>query len=130
MAQSTWKAQVLEGLRAAVEEFPVTRIARDTDIPRQRLYDFLSKGYLATDDVKKVADWLYEHGHLREPKKGRELEVVRDPLDRATYLLENLCSELRDDRVKRQAKIELMNSTLRYVLDEVVPQIEKKAKRK
>jgi len=69
MKKPSWKEQIRAAASRAATDKQIPRIATETKIRADRLHQFVSKGYLGSDDVKSLADWLSTHGYLEEQEK-------------------------------------------------------------
>lgn len=74
----TWKEKVRLAASRAGDDRQMSRIAKDTEIRRDRLYHFVSKGYLGSNDLKALADWLLEHGYI-EGEAEKEPPPAKSP---------------------------------------------------
>ncbi len=63
---STWKENIRETTSRATSQRQARRIAEDTGISANRIHTFVSRGYLKTDDVKKLEEWLKNNGYLED----------------------------------------------------------------
>lgn len=64
MPQQSWKEVVRAALSQLPKQVKYGDIEKDTAINAGRLASFASTGYLATDDVKNLHDWLVTKGYL------------------------------------------------------------------
>lgn len=79
-----WKESVRNALsRASRRGYKLSRVAEVTSIKPNRISTFLSKGYLGTDDVKKIEVFMQSEGWLDESAHERRAPYAAlDPLAR------------------------------------------------
>jgi hypothetical protein len=76
--QISWKEHVRLCTSRAGDAKLLPKISQDTGISSDRLHQFLSKGYLGSDTLKKLSDWLMDNGYLEHgasPSKPRGKEI-------------------------------------------------------
>ena len=132
MDSKPWKEGVRQALSRAATDRSVTRIAEELQIDRQKLYDFLSKGYLNADNVRQLEDWLKKNGYLADANEDRYaaalgLSNMGRPVDRASEWLRSVYIMLTAADEKLSSKARVLRASLTYLLDEVVPEIERQA---
>jgi hypothetical protein len=62
MKNKEWKESVRRALSGLPKNVQTSDVARETGIDANRLYAFVSKGYLNSDELKILDDWLTQKG--------------------------------------------------------------------
>lgn len=61
----SWKEEVRKAMSALPKSVSTTDIAEELGIDRNRLYNFLSRGSLNPDELKKLDEWLILNGYKK-----------------------------------------------------------------
>ncbi len=75
---SVWKESVRKALSTRPSGIQVTEIARQTSVPAHRISQFMSKGYINSDDLRTLDNWLLATG-IREPEDAPHPAPDADP---------------------------------------------------
>ena len=109
-SETSWKDAVRKAASDASTMRLVPKMASDTGIPATNIHQFVSTGYLGSNKVKMLEEWLISNGILESPTASAPPSDVNETLARE---LDTLAAVIRSSAYPQEIKSDRFVAAIR-----------------